>query len=124
MSVLRRIGLVAAVLAIAGCSTNQATATPGQVGTFSTTGSMASTFVGRPTATLLDDGRVLIAGDPGIGGAGQSAELYDPKAGTFSLTGPWVEGDHDQTATRLTDGRVLIAGGCADATACARSARL
>jgi WD40 repeat protein len=80
-------------------------------GKFSPTGEMATARVGH-TATLLPDGRVLIAG--GYGSSGNvlaSAELYDPKTGTFSPTGSMatVRGDH--TATLLPDGRVLIAGG-------------
>ena len=60
------------------------------------------------TATLLSDGRVLVAG----GGVDNSAELYDPNAGTFSPTLEPMTGWHQfHTATLLSDGRVLIAGG-------------
>jgi len=59
------------------------------------------------TATLLTDGRVLVAG----GSADPSAEIYDPKTGTFSPTGSMSEARGAHTATLLTDGRVLMAGG-------------
>jgi hypothetical protein len=67
------------------------------------------------TATLLSDGRVLIAG----GGrnceilceALASAELYDPRSGTFSPTGSLGTARIGHSATLLSDGEVLIAGG-------------
>ena len=62
------------------------------------------------TATLLLDGRVLIAGGEGYDAA-RSAELYDPKTSTFSKTGSMAKGHNVGTATLLLDGRVLIVGG-------------
>jgi len=78
-------------------------------GTFSATGTMATARLGP--ATLLPDGRVLIAGGEGISGPLATAELYDPATGTFSLTGSMAMSRGYSTATLLNDGRVLVAGG-------------
>jgi len=76
-----------------------------KTGSFSPTGSM-SRFRYDPTATLLRNGRVLVAG-----GDSDTAELYDPATGKFSQTGTMSASRHSATATLLPDGRVLIAGG-------------
>jgi hypothetical protein len=59
------------------------------------------------TATLLEDGKVLIAG-----WFARTAELYDPATGSFAATGNtvYVHGS-GATATRLLDGTVLLVGG-------------
>lgn len=65
------------------------------------------------TATLLDDGRVLIAG----GGSEEliaAAEIYDPRTGTFTETGSLIKPRHKHAAGLLPDGRVLIIGGSDD----------
>jgi hypothetical protein len=62
------------------------------------------------TATLLHDGRVLIAGGRS-GGLIAGTELYDPKSATFSETGNLIVPRYKHTAGLLPDGRVLIAGG-------------
>jgi hypothetical protein len=81
-----------------------------KTGTFSATGSMA-TARDFPTATLLADGRVLVAGGLTSSVTLASAELYDPKTGTFSATGSMATARCFPTATLLADGRVLVAGG-------------
>lgn len=65
------------------------------------------------TATLLQDGRVLLTGGyPGEGRAPtSSAEVYDPARGRFVAVGALGVARADHTATLLADGRVLVAGG-------------
>jgi WD40 repeat protein len=64
------------------------------------------------TATLLPNGKVLIAGGRGTGGAVlASAELYDPASGTFTLTGSMSVARQNHVATLLPNGKVLITGG-------------
>jgi hypothetical protein len=64
------------------------------------------------TATLLNNGKVLITG--GFTGAGPvlaTAEIYDPIASTFSPTGSLAQSRYLHTATLLSNGKVLIVGG-------------
>lgn len=66
------------------------------------------------TATLLPDGRVLVAGgttDASTPDRLVSAELFDPVSGAFVATGDLAVGRAFHTATPLPNGKVLIAGG-------------
>lgn len=63
------------------------------------------------TATLLLDGRVLVAGGYEDNDGISSAELYDPATGMWQATGSLKTARSAHTATVLPDGRVLIAGG-------------
>ena len=78
--------------------------------TWSSTGGMATARF-LPTATALDDGKVLIAG--GWDGETEltNGELYDPIAETWSPTSSMVVPRSYHSATLLSDGRVLVAGG-------------
>jgi hypothetical protein len=75
-------------------------------GTFSPTGRMNAPQ-SEHTATLLQDGKVLIYG---FG----EAELYDPATNSFTVTSNAPQRRWSVTATALQDGRVLIAGGETD----------
>ncbi len=79
-------------------------------GTFSRTGSMSVARYNH-TATMLPDGKILIAGGTGQGGSVASAELYDPANGTFSPTGSMTVERTGHTAVALGNGKVLVAGG-------------
>ena len=79
-------------------------------GTFTPTGRLTTKRV-FPTATLLTNGKVLVAGGGGDSGQLATAELYDPAAGTFTATGSMITFRGGHTATLLPDGRVLITGG-------------
>jgi hypothetical protein len=85
-------------------------------GIFVPTGSMTVARLYH-TATLLPNGKVLIAGGDTFAGGGYqdlgSAELYDPSTGTFALTGSLITPRARHTATLLPNGKVLIAGGSA-----------
>jgi hypothetical protein len=66
------------------------------------------------TSTLLPDGRVLIVGGMVENGVFlNSAELYDPRKGTFVTTASMQSRRVDHSATLLPNGKVLIAGGLA-----------
>jgi Kelch motif/Galactose oxidase, central domain len=66
------------------------------------------------TATLLTDGRVLIAGGSAGAQGWSTAELFDPATGGFTPTSNMTTGRFGHSATLLADGRVLIAGGWSD----------
>src|SRR5262245_13655301 len=82
----------------------------GQDGTWTITGSLHTARLFH-TATVLSDGKVLVAAgtDSDFFVLG-SAELYDPASGTWTTTGS-LTARAFHTATLLPDGKVLVAGG-------------
>ena len=64
---------------------------------------------GLPTATLLMNGKVLVAGGANDEGIHTNAELYAWTNGTFTPSGHLTTGRNGQTATLLPDGNVLMA---------------
>jgi hypothetical protein len=64
------------------------------------------------TATLLQSGKVLVAGGEIAGQqTTEGIELYDPNAGSFIVAGNMSAPRYNHTATLLNDGRVLIGEG-------------
>jgi hypothetical protein len=85
-------------------------------------GSLAERRVSH-TATVLADGRVLIAG--GYNGEYlRSVEVFDPTTRRFHPAGSLLEGRSGHTATPLPDGRVLFVGGVGRGWTFLRSAEL
>ena len=78
-------------------------------GKWTQTGSLCKNH-GKHTATLLQDGRVLVAAitpDEGIA----TAEIYDPVSGKWTQTGSLIYPRETHTATLLDYGAVLVVGG-------------
>jgi N-acetylneuraminic acid mutarotase len=78
--------------------------------------STPSASLSRPraghTATLLNDGRVLVVGGKESASAYlSSAEIYDPLTNRWTSVTPLARARAGHTATVMRDGRVLVAGG-------------
>lgn len=84
-------------------------------GRFESTGSLISPRY-QHSATLLQDGRVLVVGGYDLADSGDSqllytAEIFDPAAGTWSPAGELTTGRFIYKDILLRDGRVLFVGG-------------
>jgi uncharacterized protein (TIGR03437 family) len=74
-------------------------------GSLTATGDMVGQLYSTRAITLLQDGRVFVAGYP-------TSQIYDPQTNTFAATQPYAVPAPSilQTATLLADGRVLLTG--------------
>ncbi|HYL07259.1 MAG TPA: kelch repeat-containing protein, partial [Candidatus Udaeobacter sp.] len=68
------------------------------------------------TATLLQNGKVLVVGGSATPGGSPltSAEIYDPAANTWTAAASMTRGRAHQAAVLLPNGRVLVAGGAVE----------
>jgi hypothetical protein len=103
---------------VTGRYTNTAELYDPATGEWSFTGNLNVLRTGQ-TTTLLSTGKVLLAGGwpdglEGVRSATNTAELYDPSTGTWSLTGNLNGPRAGHAATLLQEGKVLVAGGCRD----------
>jgi len=101
--------LLGVLLAVAACSGSRDSCTSGPcvceaTARFTLVGSMTSSRTGH-TATLLQDGRVLVTG-----GSAPLTELFDPSADTFTVATQEGIGPDPQGAVRLQDSRVFFIG--------------
>jgi hypothetical protein len=81
---------------------------------FSVSGSPVGRYLERHSATLLNNGKVLVAGgsnDEFPGGRVELAQLYDPATDAFSATSDLLSGRDGHAAVLLSDGKVLLVGG-------------
>ena len=100
---------------IGGAATANAWIWDPNVQVWTQTGSMSAAR-SLPSATVFNNGMVLVAGGLPLNGnqlvqALASAELFNPSTNQFSLTGSMNSGRAGHTATLLANNSVLVAGG-------------
>jgi hypothetical protein len=103
------------VLVLDGIGTNSTELYNPATGTWTINGNTIQSGNSGFSVTLLDTGKVLIAG--GITGVyphehvTNAAELYDPSVGASVSTGSMKTARFDHSATLLPSGQVVVAGG-------------
>ncbi len=108
--------LLAAFVSVPSCkaqvkTNGEQTANVGEAGSINAIRSMSAKRAAH-TATLLPNGKVLIAGGfVGDGGGLSSAEVFDPTTNTFTSAENMTAARAGHTATSLPNGKILIAGG-------------
>ena len=111
MNIRARVGLSVLAVFCALVLLAVATGTPPSPGQLVPTGNTAVARFSH-TATLLRNGKVLVAGGMSRNGVWlDSAELYDPATGRFTTARPLHSERAGAMATLLANGKVLIVGG-------------
>jgi large repetitive protein len=101
--------ILALAVGLAALALNLSVIPEAKAASWVTTGPLTVARSGH-TATLLPNGKVLVAG--GYNGSYLSTtELYDPATGTWTATGAMNTAHEFHTATLLPNGKVLVAGG-------------
>jgi Ca2+-binding RTX toxin-like protein len=102
----------AIVIGSSGCGTGAEIWSP-STGAWTSAGTISAGGCDH-TATLLVNGKVLVAGGRAAGVTPFArSELYDPATNTWAPAGAMGTGRRDHEATLLPDGRVLVSGGWA-----------
>jgi N-acetylneuraminic acid mutarotase len=106
-------GFASEYITIFGCTAPPAYSSPELYDPSTNTWSSAGQATGRweHTATLLNNGKVLIAGGFDYYNPLASAELYDPGTNTWSSAASMATPRFRARATLLNDGKVFVAGG-------------
>src|SRR5690349_10488711 len=91
------LSVIAVLLGIAAATHVATTAHAQMVGGWSDTGDL-NVSRRKVVAATLPDGRIMVTGDV------PSVEIYDPAAGTWSLTGSLERHMYGETMTGLADG--------------------
>lgn len=107
-----RVLLIGGMISVRGNEVSTATTDvfDPRTGTITTGGKLSAPRAGH-TATLLNDGNVLVTGGGNEYGNLVNAELYRPGTGEPISVGSMTVARERHAATRLADGRVLITGG-------------
>src|SRR5580700_8793818 len=105
------VAFITITFALAAAAFRDASFPPSRVGSLAPAAPMLEPRSGQ-SATLLLDGKVLIAGGMRRNqDFYKSAELYDPATGKFQPTGEMNQRRVGHIAVLLRSGKVLIAGG-------------
>jgi hypothetical protein len=108
--------LVDGTVLVTGTDNTAELFSPG-TGTFSVVGELSTGF--GATATLRNDGTVLVAGGRAFMSS-DTAELFAPESGGFVATGSLITARDGHRATLLVDGTVLVTGGATHTVRCYR----